>query len=106
MEADGVSSVGNLALEQDGNSVTFRVKVLPGSGTNTFAGIYDGMLKVKIAAAPQKGKANESLIRFLADKLGIRRNCVHIQAGRTAHVKLIRIDNLCANRLLESLGLK
>ncbi len=35
------------------------------------------MLKVKLAAAPEKGKANESLVEFLADTLGVKKNAIY-----------------------------
>lgn len=52
----------------------------------------DGTLKVKIAAPPERGKANEELCRFLADHYGIPKSSVSIVSGHTALLKLVRID--------------
>lgn len=51
----------------------------------------DGTLKVKIAAPPEKGKANEELCRLLAAHYGVDRNAVRVVSGHTAALKLVRI---------------
>ncbi|MGH9665914.1 MAG: DUF167 domain-containing protein [Bryobacteraceae bacterium] len=54
--------------------VTLAVKVVPKSARNQIAGVLpDGTLKVKIAAPPEKGQANQALCAFLAEQLNIRR---------------------------------
>jgi hypothetical protein len=52
----------------------------------------DGTWKVKVAAAPEKGKANRALCAFLAEKLGVAQSKVHIVAGETSQLKRIRVD--------------
>jgi hypothetical protein len=52
----------------------------------------DGTWKVKVAAAPEKGKANRALCAFLAEKLGVAKSKVHIVAGETSQLKRIRVD--------------
>ena len=51
----------------------------------------DGAWKVQLAAVPEKGKANEELIRFLADEFGVRRAQVEIVAGQTNAHKQVRV---------------
>ena len=62
------------------------------------------MLKVKLAAAPEKGKANESLVEFLADTLGVKRNTVSITSGHTSPVKTIQITGVSTETILKKLG--
>jgi uncharacterized protein len=72
----------------------FRVKVIPKSSKTEFAGyLPDGTWKVRIAAAPEKGKANRALCEFLAEKLGVAKSKIHIVAGETSHLKRIRVDD-------------
>lgn len=52
------------------------------------------MLKIKIAAVPEKGKANKALIKFLAKKLGTKPQQIDIISGQTNPVKKIRISGL------------
>ncbi len=72
--------------------MTRRVKVIPRSAKTEIAGeMADGTLKVKIAAPPEKGKANEVLCAFLAGHYGVPRNAVTIVSGHSAALKLVRI---------------
>ena len=73
--------------------MTRRVKVIPRSATTEIAGeMADGTLKVKIAAPPEKGKANEVLCAFLAGHYGVPRNAVTIVSGHSAALKLVRVE--------------
>ncbi len=68
------------------------VKVIPKSSRNEIAGrMADGTLKVKIAAPPEKGKANEELRAFLAREYGVPQRDVVIVSGETSHRKRVRI---------------
>jgi hypothetical protein len=72
--------------------VQVEVRVIPKSARTEWAGARaDGALKVRLAAVPEKGKANEELIRFLAAELGVRRQQVEIVAGLTSPTKQVRI---------------
>jgi uncharacterized protein (TIGR00251 family) len=73
--------------------MTVRVKVIPRSAKNEIAGeMADGTLKVKIAAAPEKGKANEALCVLLAAHYGVPRSAVTIVSGHNAQLKLVRLE--------------
>jgi uncharacterized protein (TIGR00251 family) len=93
-----------LKIQQSANSVIFSVKVVPRSSKTAIAGLLGGMLKVKLAAAPEKGKANESLVEFLADTLGVKRNTITITSGLTSPVKTIQITGVSAETILKKLG--
>ncbi len=70
-----------------------RVKVIPKSSKTELAGILpDGTWKVKVAAVPEKGKANRELIEFLAQKLGVAKTRIRIVSGETLALKRIRVD--------------
>jgi uncharacterized protein len=72
--------------------VTLRVKVIPRSPKTGFAGeMADGTLKVRVAAPPEKGKANEELCAFLARHYGVSRDAVSVVSGHTAARKLVLI---------------
>ncbi len=73
--------------------MTIRVKVIPRSAKTEIAGeMSDGTLKVKIAAPPEKGKANEALCAFLAAHFKVPRAAVTIVSGQSAALKLVRIN--------------
>ena len=72
----------------------FSVKVAPGSSKTEIAGIYNGMLKVRLSAAPEKGKANQALVKLLSEKLDVPKNQITIMAGLTSKVKQISVKNI------------
>ncbi len=75
--------------------MTRRVKVIPRSAKTEIAGeMADGTLKVKIAAPPQKGNANEALRLFLAAHYAVPRSAVTIVSGHSAALKLVRIEGV------------
>ncbi len=70
----------------------FLVKVVPKSSKTELVGyLPDGTWKVKIAAAPERGKANKELCAFLAEHLGVAPSKVQIISGETRHLKRIRV---------------
>jgi len=81
----------------------FSVKVVPGSSRNCISGIYDGMVKIKIACPPEKGKANRSLTAFLANLLDVHKNQINIISGLTNNVKQIRVSGISAATLPDKL---
>jgi uncharacterized protein (TIGR00251 family) len=73
--------------------VTLRVKVTPRSPKSEIAGqLADGTLKVKLAAVPEKGKANDALIDLLAKHYNVPRSKIEILSGHTSPLKLVRIE--------------
>ncbi len=69
-----------------------RVKVIPKSSKSEVCGrMADGTLKVKIAAAPEKGKANAALCRLLAEYFGVSTREVEILSGAASTLKRIHI---------------
>ena len=68
-------------------------------------GLLDGMLKIKVSAEPQKGRANQSLLRFLAKQLNMKKNTVSIISGQTKQVKEILVSGISAEMLLKKLDL-
>ena len=95
--------MSELVIQEADGGVVFGVKVVPGSSRTAIAGTLDGMLKVKISAAPEKGKANKCLIEFLAKQLGVKKNAVSIISGQTSAVKQIKIAGISADALTAGL---
>lgn len=93
-----------LKIQEEGNAVIFSVKVVPRSSKTALAGVLGDMLKIKIAAPPEKGKANEALVEFLAQTLGIKKNTVKITAGHTSPVKTIQITGVSPQIIWQKLN--
>ncbi len=70
-----------------------RVKVIPKSSKTELVGyLPDGTWKIKVAAAPEKGKANRALVEFLSEHLKVPKSRIHIMSGETSQLKRIRVD--------------
>jgi hypothetical protein len=79
--------------------------IVPRAATTALAGRHGDALKIKIAAPPVDGAANEELIRFLAERLGVPRNTIAITAGESSRRKTVAIagmETAAALRLLEN----
>ena len=73
------------------------VKVVPGSSRTEIVGRYNGMVKIKVAAPPEQGKANKMLTAFLAEQLGIRKNDIQIVSGQTSSIKQLKLEGVTQN---------
>ena len=73
--------------------MTLKVKVTPRAARTEIAGeMADGTLKIRVAAPPDKGQANDELCDFLARHYGVPRSAVEVISGQTATRKLVKID--------------
>ena len=90
--------------EVDG-AVVFTAKIVPGSSRTAVCGLLDGVLKVKVSAAAERGKANRCLIEFLAKQLGVKKKAVSIISVRTNTVKKMQVLGVSAEALLKKLNL-
>jgi uncharacterized protein (TIGR00251 family) len=89
-------------ITADGD-VVVRLHVQPGAGRTAVAGRHGDALKVKVAAPPTGGKANEAVAAFVAELLGVDRGKVeltHGQSSRTKRVKVTGVEPDEARRLL------
>lgn len=76
---------------QDGQ-LQLRVQVVPRASRSEVVGAHNGLLRVRIAASPVDGAANEELIKVLAKKFGVAKGAVSIITGHSGRVKQVRID--------------
>jgi len=79
------------------------VHVVPRARETAVAGRHGDAVKIRIAAAPSDGAANEALVRFLARALGVPRGAVRIAAGAAARRKRVEVDGLDADAAVRRL---
>ena len=70
------------------------VTVSPGAGRSELVGRHGDGWRARVAAPPERGRANEALCRLLAEALALPRNSVRVVAGRSARAKIVEIDGL------------
>src|SRR5437660_662201 len=70
-------------------ALSFKVQVVPRSSRSEIVGAHNGSLRVRLAAPPVDGAANEELIRTLARAFGVARSAVEITAGQASKTKRV-----------------
>ena len=83
--------------------VTFNVRVQPRASKSGVAGELDGVLKIRLAAPPIEGQANEELIRLLAELFDTPRRRIVILSGQTSKNKVVGVSGISideASRIL------
>ncbi len=78
-------------LQVTPHGIKLRVRVVPGSSQSSIADTTTTELRIRIAAPPVDGKANQELQKFLAKIFRVRRSAVTIVNGASARVKSIEI---------------
>ncbi len=87
------------------HGVSFTIRVQPRASRTGIVGEMDGALKIRLAAPPVDGEANEELIRFLSKLFDVSRAQISIRSGQTSRNKLIVIDGITiesAEQVLQS----
>jgi uncharacterized protein (TIGR00251 family) len=74
--------------EKDGTLI-FKVRVVPRASRSELVGEHDGALRVRIAAPPVDGAANDELVRLLAQVFRVPRSAVDIVGGHAAKLKTV-----------------
>ena len=76
------------------------MRLTPRGGRDRVDGVVDGVLRVRVAAPPVEGAANEALLRLLAAELGVPRRAVSIVGGTTGRDKVVSVDGPVAGAIL------
>jgi uncharacterized protein (TIGR00251 family) len=94
----------NNCFRIDGNKIRLEIKAIPGASKTELAGIKDGRLRVRLAAAPEDGKANAELLSFLSKTIGCAKRDLRIVGGERVRVKVIEVPGECGERVKEIVG--
>jgi len=81
----------NDCFREDDGKIKLEVKALPGASKTEFSGVKDGRLKIRIAAAPEDGRANAELINFLSKSLDCPKRDLQILSGEKSRLKTIAL---------------
>jgi len=79
------------------------VSVHPRSSRDGIEAVRDGVLHLRLRAAPVEGKANEALVETLSKLLAIRKSSISIVRGEHSREKMIRIENITEQALIEKI---
>lgn len=81
------------------SSVRVSVHIQPRAKRTEIAGRYGTDIKIRVAAPPVDQAANEALLAFIAQRLGVRRRDVRLIAGATSRRKVLEIDGVTDERI-------
>jgi uncharacterized protein (TIGR00251 family) len=85
-------------------SATLELKVIPNAPRNEVVGWLGPVLKVKVHAPALEGRANDELLEFLADKVGVPRREVTLLRGDKSRQKVVKFASLDEATLRARLG--
>jgi len=71
-----------------------RLRVSPGATRTELAGRHGDAWKVRVSAAPERGRANEAVVGLLAERLGVPRASLSVVSGQTSRDKVVELRGL------------
>ncbi len=78
-------------LTESEDGITLSLHAQPGAKRTEVAGVHGGALKIRLAAPPVDGQANEALIAFLALAFGVPKRQVELLSGHASRSKRVRV---------------
>jgi uncharacterized protein len=85
--------------------IRLRLHVQPRASKSELAGVHGDALKVRVAAPPVDGAANEALVRFPAEQLQVPRSAVRVELGTGSRTKVVTVDGVEPEVARRRLGL-
>ncbi len=85
-------------------AVRFAVKVQPRASKTELAGKLGDSYKLRLAAPPVDGKANDACVQFFAERFRLPRSAVRIVQGLTSRTKIVEIEGVEMNEVERVLG--
>lgn len=83
-----------MKITEKNGRVRFSVRVQPRASRNEIAGEHGDAMKIRLAAPPVDGAANEALVKFLAEIFAVARRDVNILAGESSRSKIVEIAGI------------
>ena len=77
-----------------GESTQLRVRVSPGAGRTALVGRHGDAWKVRVTEAPERGRANEAVLRLLAETLALPRTALTLVSGHGGREKIVELTGM------------
>ena len=78
-------------LRAGDGKITLTLHIQPGAKKTEVAGLYGDALKIRLAAPPVDGKANATLIGFIAERLQLAKSAISLKSGQTSRRKVLEV---------------
>ena len=92
-------------LEATPTGVRLRLRIQPRASRTEVAGRHGDLLRIRLAAPPVDGAANDELVRFLASVLGVPARAVEVTAGHASRQKTVTVEGADPASAARALGL-
>jgi len=92
-------------IEDIAGGARLHIRVQPRASRTEVAGLHGDAIKLRVAAPPVEGAANEKVIRFLADVLDVGRQQITIASGLAGRKKTVHVSGIDAATARDRLGL-
>ena len=86
-------------FDYSGELLLVNVRVQPGASRTELGTVKDGRLKVRVAAAPEDGKANRVLTLFFSELLRCPKQSIILKTGEKSRMKTLAIPRICEETL-------
>ncbi len=86
--------------------IIIQVKVIPNAAHNRIERWENQLLRVRLHAIAEKGKANEALVVFLSEILHLAKSSIKILSGQTTRLKRVSIEGVTIQQFEEALRLQ
>jgi len=100
-----MSEPGSMPFTAVGDGTRVQVHAQPGAKRTEVMGLHGDAVKIRVQAPPVDGRANEELVRFLADLCGIPRARVELVKGATNRAKSFVVHGLGPADVRRALGI-
>lgn len=80
---------------RDGDIIALNLHVQPGAKRSEVAGLHGTALKIRLAAAPVDGRANEVLLKFIAGLFDVPLRQVSLHSGERSRRKVVLVQCSC-----------
>ena len=94
-----------MCVEPLDDGARIALLVVPGASRDLIVGVHGDTLRVKVAAPPERGRANDAVVALLAGALGTRRTSVEITSGHGARRKSAVVRGMSADEVRRRLGI-
>jgi uncharacterized protein (TIGR00251 family) len=92
-------------IQATASGIALRLRVQPRASRTEMVGTLGDELKIRVAAPPVGGEANEELVRFLAKRLGVPRSAVTIVSGSGSRSKVAAVEGIGTGEAAARLGI-
>jgi uncharacterized protein (TIGR00251 family) len=85
-------------------SARLNVRVTPGAKRDEVVGWREHVLRVRVRAAPEKGRANDAVCALIASALSVPARAVTVGRGHTSRDKVLTVEELTEDEVRRRLG--